>query len=654
MSERPRSASGGGLRAIVLCVGVSLALLALFVSLYPIKGYRVAIGSDTPVYVFWSRYAGVSGIGAVGLGRPATVGTLAALARLLGQPASAVVASLLPAMAVAIALGLGSFVRSALGGDRLRFALVAGFTGSFLSILVGGYASTLAFGAAFVAMLACICEALTRTDRPPMVAAAILLGAAGLAHSLFLALAGALIAGGLIALVPSMRRDMSTGRPFLATGLGRVAAASAGGMALTALGTLATALGPTAGPKLTVDTSRDAVLRRTGLGQSLTDSYQRKLRHDFPWYRALVASGSVLIAVADRDRIEAGLPERVALFWGVMVAWVGLTIVGVLALLVGVRVPGQRLAVFCLAVPALAAVALHRLHRMLAPGRRARVALAGGAVLFVLVGWLGWWSQRPAVGADTITQAGLAGQALAGAPPGTPLILVGDVRAEKPGFAVIRYADYLRGAVPADRVPDVYVFAGSIEDFLAGRPTLTGNREHDLLARAYWAEIEQVLARDPVAVVLESFDRATYRIALELPGSSRLGPGVVALPGSRWRGFSAGQGSSVEEVLSPWHPVWLGPVLLSLIAATGWPWCRLALGSSDRLTRFALCPAFGLAALGLASVAVDAVGLRLAGAGAHVAAGLPLVLGLLLVARSRIRGPGELSGEGRPAGPEPP
>jgi hypothetical protein len=627
---------------VILCLCLALALLASYVSIYPIKGYRVAVGSDTPVYVFWSRYAGTAGLGTLGMGRPATVGAMATLARLLGQPGSGVAASILPVMAVAIAFALGALSDSALGRDRLRFTLTVALSGTFLSLLVGGYLSTLAFGTAFVGMLASAAEGLGRTDRRSVAGAAFLLGAAGLAHPVFLALAGAVIGGGLLALVPAMRRELAEGNTLMSTGAGRVLAASVGGVALTAGGVGATAFASTDGPMLAVDTSRDAVLRRTGLGDAFTETYRRKLLHDFPWYRAVVTIAAPFTALsAGRVRRDGS-----AFFWGTMMAWAAITFVAVVALLVGIRVPGQRLAVFCLAVPALAAVGLRRIGRSL---------MAGGVAVFVIVAWLGWWGQRPVVTPKVLTQANVAGRALAGTRPGTPLVLIGDIRAQKPGFLVVRFASYLRGAVPSARVPDVHVFVGTVDDFLARRPTLTGNREHDLLARSYWTEIEPILDEDPVAVVLESFHRATYEAALDLPGSTPIGPGVVALPG--FTGIPVANESTAlsepgEAPMSPWTPVWLSPLLLVIVTALGWPWASLALRESEFLTRLALSPAVGIAALGLASVAVDALGVRLSDAGSYIAVGLTLGAGLLAVALDR-RGSGGLSAGLRPEGREP-
>jgi len=660
LDQKPLTAREGVLSAIRMFVLLSIVLLAFYVSLYPIKGFRVAIGSDTSVYVWWARYAGATGLGSLWVGRPGTVGLLAALSKALGQPVSAVAASMGPVMAVTAGLSMAALVQSALGSSRLRFALSALLTGTFLSLLVGGYLSTLAFGTLFIAALACLSEGLEEGDWRPIAAACILLGAAGLAHPQFLLLGWALVLGGLVALVPPMNRGLANGERFARTSVGRVVLAGGGGLMVTAVGVGAAALAGGIGPGLTVDTSRDGVLRRTGLSRMVRDSYREKLVHDFPWHRAAAFPGLALTALAgcgETRRARHSRGDGRNLFWGVLIAWLVVTAGAVIALLLGLPVPGQRLAAFCLPLPALAAVGLSRVHERFRArgGKVAVVALAVGLGLFLVPAWLGWGNQRPVVPPEALSQATVAGRALAGQPPGTPLVLVGDIRTGKPGFLVVRYANYLRGAVPGHRAPDVHVFVGSVGDFMEGRPTLTGHPEHDRIARSYWANLGTVLTRDPVAVSMQSFHEDTYLAAAQLPGASLIGPGVVVLPGfggpAAVPGSDSPDGSDLPEEgpLSPWTPVWLSPILLGLVAAVGWPWSRLALGSSIPLLQVALAPAFGLAAVGVASLLADAAGLRLSGTGGFAALAAAMV-GALVSLRFSSRRPWR----GRPAAVEPP
>jgi hypothetical protein len=602
-------------------------VLLFYVALYPIHGFQVALGSDTPVYVWWARYAGATGIGGLGTrARPAISGLVATLARVTGVSASGIGEALAPVLAASLALAAGALVLAALGQDRRRFALAVVLSGSFLSLMVAGYLSTLAFGTAFVAALAVAAEGADRADRPgvrAVAAIAALVAAAGLFHLLFLAFAAAVAAGVVIALAPAARRDMAAGRPASRTAAARVAGAMAAGAALAVAGFVAVGGGPPA-----PETSRDAILRQARLGSSLVNSYRRKLLHDFPWYRALTTVGLASTGLwgsspprlrAIRTRwFESGDLGPVILA-GAMASWLVVSLGAVVALWLGIGAPGQRLAAFCLPLPILAALGLARLMT-------ARRALAAaGVALFVVVGWLAWGGQRPLVTPSALVQARAAGAAFGRTASGTAMVLVVDALSDKPGLFVTRYENYLRDEVPAARVPDVHVFVGTPAAYLANRPSLTGEREHDAMAQTSWADVRTLPAGRTLAVTIEAFDRKGFAKAQALPGATTLGPGVTALPGRTGVpcGSACPQDTALTEPgagpLSPWLPVWLAPALLVLVGLLGYPWARVALPGSDSSIPVALAPAFGLAVISLASVLSDVLGLRLSGAGVWVA-----------------------------------
>lgn len=602
-------------------------VLLFYVALYPIHGFHVALGSDTPVYVWWARYAGAIGIGGLGTrARPAISGLVATLARVTGITASGIAETLAPLLAASLALAAGALVLAALGRDRRRFALGVVLAGSFLSLMVAGYLSTLAFGTAFVAALAVAAKRTDPADHPgPRAVAAIaaLVAAAGLFHLLFLAFAAAVGAGIVVALAPAARRDMAGGSPASRTAAARVAGAMAAGAALAVAGFVAVGGGPP-GP----ETSRDAILRRARLGGSLVNSYRRKLLHDFPWYRALTTVGLAATGLwgsspprlrAMRRRWSESRDLGPVILAGAMASWLIVSLGAVVALRLGIGAPGQRLAAFCLPLPILAAIGLARLMT-------ARPALAAaGVVLFVVVGWLAWGGQRPLVTRTALEQTHEAGAAFGRTAPGTAMVLVVDDLSDKPGLFVTRYENYLRDEVPAARVPDVHVFVGTPAAYLANRPSLTGRREHDTMAQTSWADVRTLPVGRTLAVAVEAFDHDGFAEVLALPGATTLAQGVAALPGRTGMPCRSAcpQDPTLTEPgagpLSPWLPVWLAPALLVLVGLLGYPWAKLALSGSESLDLVALAPAFGLAAISLASLLSDALGLRLSGSGGWVA-----------------------------------
>src|SRR5436189_76849 len=186
-----------------------------------------------------ARVGGALGMGPLGTGgRPGSIGLVATLSRVTAAPAAGVVAAAIPALAAATGLATGAVSELALGADRLRFLLVAAFAGSYLTLLADGYLSTFAFLAVFVAALACMVSSLIATDAPadgaspgarraaaPVACAGALILAAGLAHPLLLGVAGAVVAGGIVAILPIAARALRRGTPIWSTGAARVGTA---------------------------------------------------------------------------------------------------------------------------------------------------------------------------------------------------------------------------------------------------------------------------------------------------------------------------------------------------------------------------------------------------------------------------------------------
>ncbi len=654
--RRPAARRGHLMRGLVALGAVALAVLVFYVVRYPIWRFRVAIGSDTPVYVWWARRTGELGMRSLEAGgRPAVVGVIASLSEILRVPVGGIVAVIGPVLAASTGLAAGAFVDAALGRHDLRFTLATLFTGTYLSMLVSGYFSTVAFGALFIAALASLAWDPEGPGWGSVVAAGLLISAAGLAQPLFLVLAGGIVMGGLLALIPTLR-SRSGGGSVAESPFWRTVFATVGGAAAAGIGILWT--GPAS--RAPVDTSRDAILRRVHLPALSRDSYDKVLHRFFPLYRVITVLGMAALSIlglraAGHPSVapSAGPSRRGRpapswrLFWGTLAAWLLIALAGVIALLAGAVAPGQRMAAFCLALPILGAIGLLALRDRVQRSARSRLAspvLAAGVLLFGGVAWLFWGNQTPLATPAALRQLAAAGGLMAVQPAGTPLVLIVDDRTREPGFKVGRINNYLRDAVPPQRIQDVRIFVGTPQDFLAGRPTLTGNQEHDRIALDYWSKILTVMGRGPVAVSVRAVDPPGYAAAAALPevlGDPRrfeVADGVLVLPG--YTGAAAKPGAALVRAvplggvgpISPWLPVWLAPPVLALLGLAGWAWTRAALPRVPLLDRAALAPAFGIGAMGLASVLVDSFGARLAHGGGILALALAVAGGVVVAA----------------------
>jgi len=531
--------------------------------------------------------------------------------------------------------------------------LVASFTGAYLSLLADGYLSTLGFGAAFVGALACFAAALPgpgdagqrRPQTGALVAGGGLVAAAGLSHPLFLAVGAGVLGTGLLAMVPGALRQHRGGAGVGSLDVVRILAAAVVGVAVVAVGLLSA--GGFAGAP--VETSRDAFLRKSGLGALLRSSYLHKLRHDFPWYRVVTILGlaATALGVARRTPRDAG--DRWALFWGTMLGWIVVSAAGVILLLAGTSAPGQRLLAFCLALPVLGGVGLawiwHGARRRptddvtpRAGGARSalwrRIAVVAAACLFLGLAWGRWLGLRPQVSPEVLAQARDAGLTLTQTPSGTPLAVVIDPRGEQPAEVAIRYDAYLRDEVAVRDIPLVHVVVGAVPDMLAGRPTVIGDPEYDAYSRLSIAGLRGLPA--PLALALRTFDARAYSEALATRGHEVFGPGIVALPPSVLRTpidiMTPAPPPLGPGPQSPWLPVWEGALVLALAALAGWPLGALLVRGAGLRVRAALAPSLGFAALTLASVAVDGVGLHLSSAGGWVALAIAVLPGWIALA----------------------
>jgi hypothetical protein len=171
----------------------------------------------------------------------------------------------------------------------------------------------------------------------------------------------------------------------------------------------------------------------------------------------------------------------------------------------------------------------------------------------------GWYRQEPSIRRVEVEAVEAARETIDALPQGTPVVFLVDTEERAAAFHVTRFVNVIRTTVPEERIPDIRLVVGHPDDYLAGRPTLTGNREHDRLSTAY---LEDLRPEPPVVFVVESFNRSGFAEARRL-GTS-LAPGVVAL---EWDASSGAAAHSYRANGAGDDPPGLGPAALVWISS---------------------------------------------------------------------------------------
>ena len=585
--ERGRLARLVGPAHLVVLV---TTICGVLISTYAFHGYVFPVGADAPVYIWWSRLAALEGLGAVA-GRPGAPGFTLVVSGVLGTGAATTVAALEVALAGAIASGIAALM---LGrpATLIRWLLPAALGGAFSALLAIGYVATLAAAALFIPA----CGLLAGGGRYAVGVAAALLAAMGLTHPPFLAIGASIL---LLAAALSLRRDPRI-RPILGTEHGRLATAVLAGS--VGFAGAMVSVGTGAAPIL-VDTSRDDVLQRLGLGSTLGREFRERLVARAP---TLVPWLSVPLAILGA-RAEPDALGRLLRAWGAV------SVAGVLGGLATGAVPPERFVTFGFVIPVTAGAALAALPgRLRARGREARAALGPALALAsaaLISGPLLVWFRTPPqlfpLEVQRTTEAGRYAAALA---PGTPLVFVAKNRQPVGAFFATEAANAIRAALPPDRIRDVYVVTPS-------GPPLADSPENAQLVTSSLA----AATRDPGAVWfdLAPFNRTGFGGPLPggRPPAAEVGTGVAidgALPA----------GAGTEPAVDPLAPLTTGGLVFAvagtLVVCTvpGSGWAR-ATGRGMRA--FALSPASGAGALVLGAVVGDRAGVDLSGRAGPVA-----------------------------------
>lgn len=579
---------------------LSIVLFGWFLAPFVRNGYGTPLGPDAPVYLWWTRLAGVDGLSAVP--RPGVPALALTLQGALHVRLTAVTAALEVALAVAVGCACWALARA--GGADRAVSWVAGLLGGTFAVhLASGYLATLAFAVGFVAGIA----VLGLGDAPPAlasrprggaretVAAALLFAAAALSHPLFAPLGLAILVGA-----------GAIGRRTHREAVRRLAASAIGAGAVIGVALLALLVG--AGP-LQVDTSRDGFLRRAGMTDVLRDAYLDRFLHRWARYVQWVSAPLAVL----------GLPRVGGLVRPILWSWAGITVVGVALSLATGLLPADRFLTFGFALPILAAFGLpralaavrgrlwtsgagRRREREGDAGRALAAGLATGLAAWMLAGsWIAWARQEPFVGTDELRAARLAADEIARTPRGTPIVLVVNERDDTASFLATRAVNVVRAAVPPSRIRDVVVLVPpAAETGSAERAALTGLTRADVRAAVEDAETPPLrIALGPFGGregLGASFSRAAPGVWVDDPAGVRTGDGTLTQP--------------LEPSSSPGIALASAGTLL-LLALAGYGWARAA--GMGPLGALALAPAFGAGSLTLVSISLERAGVPLTG-----------------------------------------
>ncbi|MGH2764714.1 MAG: hypothetical protein ACRDKA_02200 [Actinomycetota bacterium] len=594
-------ARGGGeagwLRAGGLLGGAVLVVLALYLVLPVASGYRFPVGPDGPVYTWLARWASEVGFQDAPGGGPGVPALTLLLGRILGAGALEAVTLLGPVLAATCGLAAAALVHAAVGPGRLRVAAALLLTGAFTAYLAGGWLANVSMVTLFLSALAAL--AVAQRSWRAVAGAAVMLTAAGLAHRVFLLIGLVILTAVVIVRAPEAVSTIRGGRPFRDTSAARIAAAAFGGAGLALLG-----FASLGGSTVTGDTSQDGFLRRAGLRSLLLDRYRERFLGDLGRAAVPLTVGLGLGAAAFEMRPRPEGPGARFLM-AVCGAWAVVTAVGVAALAITGWGPPNRLLQFAFFLPVAGALGVAALARTGRLGTAAGV-LAGAAL--VGASMVGWLRQSPAVHAGELAAVAAAGRAVAGTPTDTPLVFLVDTDERAAAYHITRAGNVIRMGLPAERIDDVRLAVGKPDDLLEGRPTRTGDAEHDAASALYLRNAAPILDRATV-VVLERFNAGGFERAREL--GPEAAPGVVILTGPS----SPTSLGPPPAGVGPWALAGWSAAAVLVLAALGGGWARWSLPGCGAVAVLGAAPSVGIAAAILGALAADRAGIRPGGLG---------------------------------------
>jgi hypothetical protein len=623
---RPKDRPAGPPATLLVLLVPTIVLGGIYLWPFLTRQSTLPFGYDTPKYVWRANLVADRGLDALVGSAPEGFGVnadrpgypvIAALVRsVLGVVPLQLAFVLSAVIGVSIGLAAGAFAVRGLGEPLWAFPIYAVTVGASVNVsrTAVGYTDNLIFDA--VAVAAALLVILVVQGEGGLAGAIVLLTGGVLIHWNF-TLLFALMLGVLAALLlPASFKQWRGGNGLLDTPSIRLGMVI-GGSAMAGAGALA--LGPSfpsAVPELPV-----SVL-------------ERKYETFIKLYRLPIHGPAV----------AAGLP---ALWWPrtqmrrraflLVVLWAGLGVGGIVALRVlHMAVPAYRFLGFALGIPILVAAAIVGVVRLVSSrGGRAGVVVAvilsitGVAVLGALA-YRDWSGHHPSMSSEQLGQATTAGRYMQAVGGTVPVVFV-------VSHAGVTLQDHIvRSGLPGDQVTRALLYLGDTENLLAGKPTMhrvAGSKFNRLSAKS-WPAVEAVLDQHPMILFLSAFNDS----AESTPQGTSIAPGVLVVRGPQPPDPIV-VSAPIEAPSAPTLIVIALAVLL-FFAAAGLGWTA-SLVPTGWLERVAVAPAFGVAALCVAGVAADGLGLSLLGpAGVGVSALAAAVGWSPLVVRRFHAGPG--------------
>jgi hypothetical protein len=584
--RRPTIADPRRRNDIVWLAALTAVLLVWFLGPFVVFGYAFPVGPDGPVYLWWTRLAGAEGLSVVE--RPGIPALALTLTGTFGLPFAATLAALECALGVAVGTAAAVLVRRT-SAPSIASPLAGLLAGTFAVHLAAGYVANLAMVAAFIAT-ACLLATGTRAGA---IGAAAVLGAGGLAHPVFLAVAIAILLGAA-----------ALGWPTDRSGSLRVASSAAAAGAIGALAWMWLQVGP---PPLDVDTSRDAFLRRVGLTDVLRSAYLDRLVHRWARY---VQWASIPLA-AFGITIARGFVGRF------LIAWLAVTVVGVGAGALTGAFPPDRFITFGFAIPILAALGVARLPSLLG-GRRA-IALSLGAALTVAMlagAFIAWARQEPFISTSEVHDIEDVGRYAVRTDPAVAVVFEVDDDDGEVSFEATRLNNVIRAALPPSLIRRSFI------DVLP--PDGPSSEERQALSGVLAPGDAQVF--DPERSFLTAYIRSFGAISSARLGTERISRDVVL-------GSDAPIPAPAPAAITPLEPAMTVHIALGAMAAlammclAGYGPARVVL--KDRLDALGVAPAVGVATLMLVAFVLERLGVPLDGrVGPSVVSVVALVGGL--------------------------